>query len=69
MKGDYIMETFKIIYTFEKGLEVTEEIEAESRSEVIGRIKDLEGFIEFTDKEETYHRFSFDDVKLVSIKQ
>jgi hypothetical protein len=61
------LENFKIVYTFEKGLEVTEEIEAESRSEVIGRIKDLEGFIEFTDKEENYHRFSFDDVKLVSI--
>jgi hypothetical protein len=63
------MTTFKVIYTFEKGVTVTEEIEAENKSEVIGSIKDLEGYVELTCTEGHYHRFNFADVKLVTITE
>ncbi|GLB60840.1 hypothetical protein [Cytobacillus sp. NCCP-133] len=63
------MNSFKIIYTFEKDVKVTEVVEAENKSEVIGKIKDLEGFVEMTDSEDQYHRFDFADVKLVTITE
>ncbi len=63
------MKSYKIIYTFEKDVAVTEAVKAENKSEVIGKVKDLEGFVEITDSEDKYHRFDFADVKLVTITE
>lgn len=63
------MKKYHIIYTFAKDLTVTETVEAENKSEVIGRLKDLVGFIEFYDDNGLYHRFHCDKVKLISISE
>lgn len=70
MKGESEnMKIFKVIYTFEKDLAITEEVEAENKSEVIGKTKDLDGFVEVYCIENHFHRFNIDDVKLITIQE
>ncbi|PLR97496.1 hypothetical protein [Bacillus sp. T33-2] len=62
------MAKFQVIYFFEKDFSVSRLVEVETVSEVIQNVKDQDGMIEFTDSEDTFHRFHLDNIKLVSIK-
>jgi hypothetical protein len=63
------LKKYKIVYHFEKELQVVQTVEAEIKEEVIGNTKDLTGFVEFTSDDDIYHRFNIDDVKLVTITE